>query len=359
VTATCWLDPGDAGEPYPVSVRFTGRRAGTTGRPRQDDRFDQVETIGSAVPGGGPVSVTAKVDDLTPGEWIVWAKAGTATAAHNGLTVHQLPAPQSRPPGMRRFLWAKGNPVQPGGSGTRVMTGAAGFATGPGLIPGSWLALVAAGVVVALAVQTALASRAHLSIAATLVVSLAASAAGAAGARVWYVALNRGKVQGIPTQGLCAQGFIAAAVIVLLAGLPLAGLPIGTFLDVTTPGLFFGMAVGRQGCFLHGCCVGRPTASRWGLWASDGRVGARRVPTQQLESLACLVIGVTALLLVLQSQPPAGGAVFAGALAAYTLIRQLLFPYRAEPRRTSLGRRASLIAAGLVLIADIIVVIVT
>jgi phosphatidylglycerol---prolipoprotein diacylglyceryl transferase len=118
------------------------------------------------------------------------------------------------------------------------------------------------------------------------------------------------------------------------------------------------MAIGRQGCFLHGCCAGRPTSSRWCIWASDGRVGARRAPTQQLESLACLVIGLAALLLVLQARYPAAGTVFVGALAAYTVCRQILFPYRAEPRKSSLGRLASMIAAGLVLIADIIVAIV-
>jgi phosphatidylglycerol:prolipoprotein diacylglycerol transferase len=118
-------------------------------------------------------------------------------------------------------------------------------------------------------------------------------------------------------------------------------------------------AIGRQGCFLHGCCVGRVTSAWWGIWASDGRVGARRAPTQQLESLACLAIGLAALLLVLQARPPAGGTVFVGALAAYTACRQILFPHRAEPRRSSLGRGASMIAAGLVLIADIIVAIVT
>lgn len=261
--------------------------------------------------------------------------------------------------GLRRFLWPKGNPVPAGSSGTRATTRTGGFVTGPGLVPASWVPLVALGVVVALTVQAILAGRAHLSTGTALAISLTASVAGLAGARAWYVALNRGKVQGIPTQGLCIQGFIIAAVAVLVAGLALAGMPIGTFLDVSAPGLFFGMAIGRQGCFLHGCCAGRVTSARWGIWASDGRVGARRAPTQQLESLACVAIGLAALLLVLQARRPAGGTVFVGALAAYTVCRQLLFPHRAEPRRSSLGRGTSMIAAGLVLIADIIVATVT
>jgi phosphatidylglycerol:prolipoprotein diacylglycerol transferase len=358
VTATCWLDPGGDGQPYPVSVSFSGRRSGVSGRPRQGDRFERVETIDGLVPGGGPVSVTAKVSDVTPGEWIVWARPAGRTG--QGRRAETLPSPPAAGRlGLKRFLWAKGNPVPAGNSGSRATTRVGAFATGPGLVPASWVPLVGLGVVVALAVQWVLAGREHLSTGAALAISLVASVAGAAGARAWFVALNRGKVEGIPTQGLCIQGFIVAAVAVLIAGLTLADIPIRTFLDVSAPGLFFGMAIGRQGCFLHGCCTGRLTASRWGIWASDGRVGARRVPTQQLESLACLVIGLAALLLDLQARRPAAGTVFIGAVAAYTASRQLLFPYRAERRKTSLGRRASLIAAALALVADVTVAIVT
>ena len=357
VTATCWLDPGSDGQPYPVSVSFSGRRAGVSGRPRQGDRFDRVETVDPVVPGGGPVSVTAKVSDVTPGEWIVWARP--IAGQDRGRRATPLPSPPAAGrPGLRRFLSGKGNPVPAGNSGSRATTRVGACATGPGLVPASWVPLVALGVVVALAVQWVLAGREHLDTGTALAISLVASVAGAAGARAWFVALNRGKVQGIPTQGLCIQGFIVAAVAVLIAGLALAGIPIRTFLDISAPGLFFGMAIGRQGCFLHGCCVGRLTASRWGIWASDGRVGARRVPTQQLESLACLVIGLAALLVDLQARRPAAGTVFIGAVAAYTACRQLLFPYRAERRKTSLGRRTSLIAAALVLVADVIVAIV-
>ena len=356
MTATCWLGPGDDGQQYPASVRFSGRRTGVTGRPRPGDRFDRVETIDPVVPGSGPVSVTTKVPDVTPGEWIIWARPAAGTGQGRRPAALPSPPPTGRL-GLRRFLWTKGNPVPAGSTGTHVTTRAVGFATGPGLVPASWVPLVALGVVAALAVQAVLAGRAHLSIGAGLGVSLAASVAGAAGARAWYVALNRGKVQGMPTQGLCIQGFIVAAVAVLIAGLALAGIPIRTFLDISAPGLFFAMAIGRQGCFLHGCCVGRPTGSQWGIWASDGRVGARRAPTQQLESLGSLVIGLAALLLVLQARPPAG-TIFIGALAAYTVCRQILFRYREEPRRSSFGRRASLIAAGLVLLADIIAAIV-
>jgi prolipoprotein diacylglyceryltransferase len=68
--------------------------------------------------------------------------------------------------------------------------------------------------------------------------------------------------------------------------------PAGVFLDVTAPGLLFAMAVGRVGCFFAGCCGGPPTASCWGVWSSDQHVGARRIPTQLLESVLAFSLGL-------------------------------------------------------------------
>jgi len=244
------------------------------------------------------------------------------------------------------------------GPGTAARTRLGAFATGPGIVAASWPATVAAGMGLALWLLTVLLGRVHVGTGRALAVSAAVVLAGIIGARAWYVMLQRGKTEGLAFRGLCIQGTVAGGALAAVPALLIAGIPVGTFFDAAAPGLFFAMAIGRQGCFLHGCCVGRPTASRWGIWASDGRIGARRAPTQQLESLACLVIGLAALLLVLQSRRPAAGTVFVGAVAAYTVCRQLLFPYRAEPRRSSLGRAASMTAAGLVLVADVIVAIV-
>src|SRR5438046_9251951 len=124
-------------------------------------------------------------------------------------------------------------------------------------------------------------------------------------------------------QGLITGGTLAAAILLVVLDVPA-----GVFLDVTAPGLLFAMAVGRVGCFFAGCCGGPPTASRWGVWSSNQRVGARRIPTQLLESALALSLGLLALGAVL-GHGPAGGAFFAAALAAYTLGRQGLLRLRA------------------------------
>lgn len=353
VTATCWVDPGERGEPYESVIRFTGRRVGVTGRPSPADRFEQEEAV-RLVPGSGPVAVTIRVEDVNAGEWLVTAHPADRHGRERGMDPGHL-RDGGRLQRLGRTLWTKGNPVAPGGAGTRVRTRVAALATAPGIITGAWAGLVATGLAVALAVLSVLLARVHIGAGGALAVALAASLAGAAGARGWYVMLERGKVSGLPVQGLCIQGFIAGAVVAGIPGLLLAGIPVSTFFDAAAPGVFFAMAIGRQGCFFTGCCAGRPTRSRWGIWSSDGRVGARRLPAQQLESLACLLIGIAALAAFFQFGSSASGAVFAGALAAYTLARQGLLALRAQPRRWALARPVTVAAAVTALLADVLI----
>lgn len=93
------------------------------------------------------------------------------------------------------------------------------------------------------------------------------------------------------------------------------------------------MAVLSPSCFFTGCCAGRCTASRWGIWSSDRRIGARRVPTQLLEAAAGLLLAATAGVLFFAPVPD--GVVFIGGAAAYIAARQFLLPLRAESRQAT------------------------
>lgn len=53
------------------------------------------------------------------------------------------------------------------------------------------------------------------------------------------------------------------------------------------PAITFGHAIGRIGCFLAGCCYGKPTEWWWGVFLHE----AYRHPTQILESLGLLLLG--------------------------------------------------------------------
>lgn len=107
--------------------------------------------------------------------------------------------------------------------------------------------------------------------------------------------------------------------IILVGAFALLHLPIGRVLDAAAAGLLLGMAIGRPGCIFAGCCGGRLMVARWGMCASDRRVGARRIPTQLLESLGSLAVGLAALLVLLAVRIPLPGVVFVGGLAADTL----------------------------------------
>jgi len=157
--------------------------------------------------------------------------------------------------------------------------------------------------------------------------------------------------------GWCIQGFVAGAA-ALAAAVPSLGLgiPAGAYFSAAAPGLLIGISIGRPGCFWAGCCTGRPTASRWGIWSSDRRVGCRRIPAQPLEAVLALLTGLAALTVVVLLGPGRSGAVAVAALAAYTLGRQFLLGLRAElPRRTRFSGPVTAVVAAAVLIASVTV----
>ena len=351
LAATYWFDSGVSGKPYAASVRFSGRRIGVRGKSQPRDSFTREETIAGVVPGSGPVSITTRVSGINPGEWLISAEP-ISRKGTSGMVRSYPWSHHGGPRNVKPMLsyWRK--PAIAIVPASPLKTRVAPLISTPGAHPLAWPALVALGVLVGLTVQAMIDARAHLEVGLGLAVSLSAIASGVIVAKVWYLILHRRSWRGFLTDGSCIQGFILGAAIAGTAALALVHMPVGTFLDSVSPGLFFGMAIGRHGCFFAGCCTGRPTTSRWGLWASDRRVGTRRIPTQLLESLGCLIIGLAALVLLLQTRPPAPGAIFVGALAAYTLFRQFLLPLRAEGRKTSIGGRLVIGASLLVLIAD-------
>jgi len=68
LAVTYWFDPAPHTGSYPVTVRFSGRRIDVKGRLSPGDRFAQDETIEEVVPGSGPISLTARVRGINPGE---------------------------------------------------------------------------------------------------------------------------------------------------------------------------------------------------------------------------------------------------------------------------------------------------
>ncbi len=348
LAVTYWFDPAPHAGSYPVTVRFSGRRIDVKGRLSSGDLFVQDETIEQVVPGSGPISLTARVRGINAGSWAVTARVQGSAHPARGPREQSNTTPAAGPLRPAARFWRRWAP--PAESAEHLRTCPTPFARVPGIFPGIWGAMVALGMAVALALQALVISRDHLALGPWWAVTLVAIAVGIAGAKVWFIVLKRRERL---INGWCIQGFITGATLAAAILLVVLHVPAGVFLDVTAPGLLVAMAVGRVGCFFAGCCGGPPTASRWGVWSSDQRVGARRIPTQLLELALAGILGLGVLVAVL-GHGPAGGAFFVAALAAYILGRQGILRLRAEPRKTRLGGLVTAALAALVLLTAVV-----
>jgi len=350
LTPTYWLDPGESGEPFSATVRFSGRRTDVTGKLQPRDSFWQEETVDGIIPGSGPVAITAEVRGINPGEWTVTARS---VARVGGRPYRSYPPPGHDPAGVYRVPPPRRVEI-PAEPAATIHTSTLLRSKVPGIVRYAYATLVGLGVLVGLGLEALLLSHGHYSLFRPMLFSVIAILAGVIGGKGWYVAVHRGK----KFDGWCIQGFVAgAAVVVAAAALAGPGIPAGAFLAAAAPALLIGMSIGRPGCFWAGCCTGRPVAARWGIWSSDRRLGCRRAPAQLLEALSALISGVVVLAVVLADGLAQSGPVAVVGLAAYTLARQVILGLRAEPRVWQYGRRVTGAIAVLALIAGIILLV--
>ena len=351
LTLSYWFEPGPEPVPQPVVIRFTGHRLGTGARASARDQFVQEGRIDEVGPASGRVCVTSCVQDINPGNWEVSAavvdpSGGAAAPIRHRVTGSALP--------VHRAAWSWRSWSLSEGPDGPVDTQLAPLARIPGIVPGIWPAMVALGVVAAL-VSFALLYGAAGGTGPAIPVVIAALLTGAVGAKAWFVFLHRRQQSEDGWFiGWCIQGFVAGVLLAVGIAALLGAIPAGVFLDAAAPGVLLGIAAGRIGCFLTGCCVGRPTQSRWGVWSSDRRLGMRRIPTQLMEAARAAGLGVAALVFVVRIGTAHGG-VFAASLAAYTLLRQGILGLRVEPRLSSIGPSLTAAAAVGVIAADIVI----
>jgi phosphatidylglycerol:prolipoprotein diacylglycerol transferase len=107
------------------------------------------------------------------------------------------------------------------------------------------------------------------------------------------------------------------------------GLPFGSFWDAAALTILLGMAFTRVGCFLNGCCYGRPSDAWFALSLPDHHgVWRRRIPTQLMEMAFALVLFGAAL--ALRNSAPFPGAIFCVVLACYGIGRWYLESLRED-----------------------------
>ena len=340
-----WFDSGEAGEPYTATVRLEGRREGVVGKPTPRDTFVKEEAINGIVPGTGAVSISSSVHGLVPGEWAVTGEVIRPASHAGGAHLHERRQRVASEP-LRRATWSWRRwtlSTAPDGPVKTRWEPLAPLAPMPAGLPGIWVILALLGIVVTLVSQALILAHENVPAGQGLVVSLVVVVASLVAAKIWYAALHPGPWRQW-IGGWSVDGFVFVGPPVAILALIASNLPVGLFLDASAPGLFLGIAIGRVGCFLTGCCAGRCTRSRWGVWSSDRRIGARRVPAQLLESVTGLLLATVTGALVIGDVPLPPGMTFVVAFGTYIGARQLLLQVRAESRTFS-WRRSGRLAA--------------
>ena len=73
------------------------------------------------------------------------------------------------------------------------------------------------------------------------------------------------RVLNFPQGGLVIYGALLGGVVALLLSIRRHSLPALATFDLAAPSMMIGLALGRIGCFLNGCCYGGPTSLPWAV----------------------------------------------------------------------------------------------
>jgi phosphatidylglycerol---prolipoprotein diacylglyceryl transferase len=200
----------------------------------------------------------------------------------------------------------------------------------------SYPAMLYVGIVLGIYAQLHAARSVGLNLALTLAATLLLLTTALAGARLLHVIPNWRLYRDRPRRifrfadgGAAMYGGLLLAVPLSLALLPVLGVPLGAYWDTATFAMLVGMIVTRGGCFLNGCCAGRPTSSWWGINLPNHKgVWRRRIPVQILEAASGIIVLAASVLL--WRRLPFEGALFLFALGAYGAGRIVLESMRDE-----------------------------
>ena len=152
------------------------------------------------------------------------------------------------------------------------------------------------------------------------------------GARILYVLLDWSSYASSPRAilavwegGLSFHGGVLGALAAGWLFTRRRGLKFLELADVVAPAIALGYAFGRIGCFLNGCCYGRPTSLPWGVrfpcatWLDGRPITVPVHPAQLYASVASLLIFV--LLLWLRRFARRDGHIFLFFIILYSVYR--------------------------------------
>jgi len=154
---------------------------------------------------------------------------------------------------------------------------------------------------------------------------------GIFGARIFYVLMNLGayimspiEIIKIQNGGIAWQGGLIAGAIAGLLFVKKHKLDLLLMLDMSAPYLALGQSIGRIGCFLYGCCFGRPVT--WGIYFPVH--GDYLHPTQLYSTFGLLLIFF--VLKTIQKKTAVKGQVFVYYLMLAAMLRFVIEFLRAD-----------------------------
>ena len=137
--------------------------------------------------------------------------------------------------------------------------------------------------------------------------------------------------------GFVFFGGMIVSVFSLIFYMKKKGLPVLKTSDFLITGLPLGHALGRIGCFLAGCCYGRPTDMPWGVTFTDPHalvapelVGVPLHPTQLYEAAGNLILFF--ILHKLYNKPHKNGMILLAYVSCYALMRFIIEFFRGDFR---------------------------
>ncbi|MBC8420239.1 MAG: prolipoprotein diacylglyceryl transferase [Proteobacteria bacterium] len=193
--------------------------------------------------------------------------------------------------------------------------------------------------------------------------------AAIAGSRIMYILMNIPYYVERPMDifkiwqgGLVFSGGVICVVLTVMWYAKRHDLSFWKLADLWAPAMAIGQGIGRIGCFMAGCCYGRPTGSKWSIVFTDPHALAPLNiplhPTQIYSAAYALIIFI--ILILLYSRKKFEGQVFLWLLVLHSTARLFVERFRGDDRGILLGSDMSITQAVtlLILIGSIVTLII-
>jgi phosphatidylglycerol:prolipoprotein diacylglycerol transferase len=206
--------------------------------------------------------------------------------------------------------------------------------------------MIAIGIVVGLFLATRQAAREGIDPNKIIDITFYILVAALIGSRLLFVLMNFQEYAADPIRiikiwegGLVFYGGLLLAVAIGIWYIKRLGLPLWQVADILAPSVAVGHAFGRIGCFLAGCCYGKPSTLPWAVTFTDLRSlapqGIPLHPAQLYSSLG--LFAIFAFLMLLRKKKAFQGELFWSYTLIYSIFRFFIEFLRGDPRGSVLG----------------------